>query len=147
MSEKTDRIRRELERIAHANGGVLMPLAVVDAARPPSSPLHSRFEWNNTEAAEKYRLWQARQLIAITVSVIGDSREKEQVWVSLKSDRVADGGYRGLVAVLSDSEMRAQLLQDALEDMRVFETKYRHLQELAEVFAAIRKHTKRRKAA
>ena len=38
--------------------------ALLDAARPKRSKFQHLFEWNNTEAAEKYRLHQARQLIA-----------------------------------------------------------------------------------
>jgi len=137
MSKRADAIRRELARIARANGGILMPSAVVEAARPESSPLHSRFEWDDGEAANAYRLWQARQLITITVSVCARTESDEQVWVSLTPDRKGDGGYRSLVAVLSDVDMRAQLLADALDDLQVFRAKYKHLQELAGVFAAI----------
>ncbi len=145
--KKTDVIRRELERIAKANGGILQPSMVVDAARPASSPLHSRFEWDDNEAADKYRIWQARQLISIAVDVIDGSDIEERLWVSLKSDRDNVGGYRSMIAVLSNADSRAQLLQDALEDMRVFESKYRHLQELAEVFESIRHVRGRRKKA
>ena len=147
MSKKTDLIRRELERIAAKSGGVLWPKKVVDAARPESSPLHSRFEWDDTAAAENYRVWQARQLIAITVNVVGESGDSEQMWVSLRPDREKSGGYRSLISVLSDTDLRAQLLQDALKDMEIFEAKYKHLQELAEVFSAIQHTKKRRKAA
>ena len=52
-----------LKEIAKRDGGLLRPQAVVDAARPVSSPLHGAFCWNNTEAAQKYRLLQAQQLI------------------------------------------------------------------------------------
>ena len=37
--------------------------AVLDAARPESSPIHDCFDWNDSEAAEKWRLEQARELI------------------------------------------------------------------------------------
>ena len=69
------------------------------------------------------------------------------MWVSLKSDRSGRGGYRSLVAVLSDEDMRTQLLRDAMEDMETFQQKYQHLTELAEVFEAMGRTRKRRKAA
>lgn len=147
MSKKSDAVRRELGRIAKANGGVLWPKKVVEAARPESSVLHSRFEWNNGKAAERYRIWQARQLIAITVNVIGEGGESEQIWVSLKPDREESGGYRSLISVLSDTDLRGQLLEDARRDMEIFEEKYKHLQELALVFEAIAKTKRKRKAA
>jgi hypothetical protein len=147
MSKRSEIIRRELDEIAQRNGGVLMPVAVVDAARPKSSPLHSRFEWDDTAAAQAHRLWQARQLISITLHVCERTQSEEQVWVSLKPDRMGKGGYRSLITVLSDDEMRGQLLEDALEDMQIFERKYRHLRELAGVFAEMRAVRRKRKAA
>ena len=43
--------------------GELSPQPVVDEARNPQHPLHSRFEWDNAIAGEAYRLQQARELI------------------------------------------------------------------------------------
>lgn len=43
--------------------GELTPALVVDVARDNRHPLHSRFEWNNTVAAESYRRHQAHELI------------------------------------------------------------------------------------
>lgn len=41
----------------------LTPQVVVDEARDPAHPLHSRFEWDDTVAGEAYRRQQARELI------------------------------------------------------------------------------------
>ena len=131
----------ELRRIAAEHGGVLKPEDVVEEAKDPDNPLHSAFEWSNTEAARKYRLWQARQLISITVrysEVKGEARDV-RVFVSLKSDRKEEGGYRETVAVLTNPNYRAQLLADAREDLRRMELKYGELVELAAVFKASRK--------
>ena len=43
--------------------GRLTPTEVLDEARDPSSPLHPHFEWEDSIAAESYRLIQARELI------------------------------------------------------------------------------------
>lgn len=48
----------ELEQL-----GRLSPAAVVETARDPSSPLHHCFDWDNTSAAESWRIEQARRLI------------------------------------------------------------------------------------
>lgn len=133
----------ELKRIAAENNGVLQPEIVVDEARPVSSPLHSRFEWNNSKAGEAYRLWQARQLIRVVVEVLPGTKEASEVFVSLTPDR-RDGGYRVMADVLSDRQMRAQLLRDAINDMEWFRDKYRRLKELTEVFQAIKKIKRRR---
>jgi hypothetical protein len=133
----------ELKRIAIENGGLLKPEIVVEEARPKSSPLHSRFEWDDSVAGQQYRIWQARQLIRVSVELLAGTDEKMDVFVSLKTDR-KDGGYRVMSQVLSDAEMRAQMLADALSELELFRDKYQKLKELAEVFSVIRKVKKKR---
>jgi len=124
---------RELKRIAEANGGVLKPEKVVAAAKDVKNPLHECFTWDNTEAAKAHRLWEARQLISVSVEYLESTGQDTRVFVSLKSDR-GDGGYRKTVSVMSVPEQRAELLQDALEDLELFRTRYHHLRELAGIF-------------
>jgi len=62
-------IKQELAGIESAEGR-LVPSTVVDAARDPESPLHSLFEWDDSRAAERFRLDQARTIIRrVTVTV------------------------------------------------------------------------------
>lgn len=138
---RNELIISELNRIASRNGGVLKPELVVEEARRPSSPLHSRFQWDDSVAAHEYRIFQARNLIRVVVHVLPNGNEEtERVWVSLKQDQQNEGGgYRTLVSVLSDADLRKQLLEQAFEDLQYFEEKYSHLQELAEIFKAMKK--------
>lgn len=124
-----------LKKIAAANDGLLTPEAVVEFARPATSPLHKRFTWDNTEAAYKYRLWEARQLISVTVKMvdIGGKKKPVRVFVSLTPDR-EDGGYREINTVLSGGDYRRQLILDALAELAVFEMKYAELKELSDLF-------------
>ena len=137
---KRDTVKAELDRIAKANGGRLIPEQIVDAASSPESVLHDRFTWDDSEAAQKYRLWQARMLIRCTVTMVSGSSETVRAFVSLTPDRAKDGGgYRSTVAVMRNRGMREQLLADAIAELGVFERKYAVLAELAEVFAAARR--------
>jgi hypothetical protein len=132
-------LAQELQRIALKHQGQLLPSDIVEAARPKSSPLHSRFEWDDGEAAEQYRLWQARQLIRVLVTVEknGSKSYRVRLYTSLGTDRKSGGGYRLLRVVLRSKRLRGELLKDALRDMRVFEEKYRGLKELSDVFEAM----------
>lgn len=144
MSAPSKDIVDELKRLAAENGGVLQPVAVVESARPSTSPLHSRFEWDNTKAAHEYRLAQARMLIRVSVHVIADDGQEDRIFVSLKLDREQDGGgYRTLVDVLSDKDMRKALLAEAIEECQYFERKYKRLTQLAGVIAAMRRIRKK----
>lgn len=133
----SDVVVEELKSIAKKHRGILSPQDVVEAAEPKSSPLHSHFEWDDTEAGRKYRLEQARQLIRVSVEMIEGANVESRVFVSLSSDRIGDGGYRTLVSVLSTERGRAALLTDAISELRTFRRKYERLRELAEVFRAI----------
>ena len=135
-------ITDELMFIKDQNNGFIDPVVVVEFARNENTALHNRFEWDDTEAAEKYRVWQARMIIRMELVVIPETGKKDKLvrsFVSLVSDRKAeqDKGYRFMVDVLSDTDLRGRLLNEARKDMLIFRRKYSQLTELAKVFAAI----------
>lgn len=136
---RNPKVAAALKELAHENDGMLMPDQVVEAARPAKSPLHRYFEWDNTKAAEAYRIEQARLLMRVAVEVIEVNGEKRdvRVMVSLKGDQRDEGGYRIMSVVMTSKDLRAQLIEDALADMEVFRAKYKELRELGVVFDAI----------
>lgn len=135
MTVTNEAIRQELEQLKSA--GVIQPADVVARASDPESAMHSWFQWDDTEAAQAYRLQQARQLLRVFVTVESRDNKPVRAFVSLGSDRYGDGGYRALAEVLSDEELRAQLLADAVKELRSAEKKYRQLQELSGVWSAL----------
>jgi hypothetical protein len=131
---RKQQVAAELEALAAAKGR-LVPKRVVDWARTHrKSALHACFEWNNSRAAEQYRLWQARELI-VSVQVTYADGKRRQVYVSPIVSRPQ--GYRRLVDVMSDETLRAQFLAQALEDLQRVCDKYIDLTELAGVRAAV----------
>ena len=139
-------IEKELEAIRKKANGVLKPSAVVEFAEDPETALHGKFEWDDAVGAHEYRLWQAREVIRVHVTVAHADTEPTRTYVSLQGHREGDGGgYLHIKDVLSDAEWRAQLLAQALAELHAFEAKYRSLVELAGVFAAAKKVRKRKK--
>ena len=136
---KKEVVSKELERIRNQNGGVLNPADVVAAAAPKSNPIHDLFTWDDTAAAIEYRLWQARMLIRVTVTVLPGDTKESRVYVSLEEDRNSEGGYRHVVDVLQDSDLREKLLEQALEELSEIQKKYKHLKELAVIFSSIKR--------
>ena len=142
-------ITDELNLIKDQNNGFLDPVAVVEFARNKATALHGRFEWDDGEAAERYRIWQARMVIRMELTVIpGDTRERSvRAFVSLLDDRRAetDNGYRCMLEVLTDSDLREQLLDEAKKEMLYFRRKYSQLSELSKVFEAMEEvHSQKR---
>ncbi len=137
MSINHDRLA-ELNRIRSRNGGVLRPSDVVEFARDESTALHSAFTWDDDEAGQKWRLHEARNLIRVMVTIedVGGDEMVIRPFISLPSDR-REGGYRAVVDVMGDDVMRAEMLSAALSELRATQKKYRDLQALSKVFAAI----------
>lgn len=138
----TTSVEEELETIAKENGGTVRPIDVLNYARDPDTALHDRFTWDDGEAAERYRLWQAREILHVFVRIEApeDGEERNvRLFVSLPSDRKGDKGYRQLSKVLKNKRLRQELVAMALDELRAFRNnqRYRELDELQPVWDAI----------
>jgi hypothetical protein len=139
-------VKQELEQIAKL--GLINPHTVVERARDPDSALHDQFTWDDTEAGNKWRLEEARRLIRVfVVQPVVEGKEPVRAFVSLSTDRKSGGGYRALADVLSDDELKAQLLQDALDELHGVQVKYSRVNELESVFKAVARVEKKLKPA
>lgn len=139
----------ELRAIEKAAGGIVRPESVVEYAANPKTALHSAFCWDDTEAAHKYRVFQARQLLRVMVTLVdAPSGEPMRVncYVALREDRVGDGdgGYRYMPRLMRSDAGRTSILETALAELDAFRAKYAALKELSEVFAAIAEARMRR---
>jgi hypothetical protein len=105
--------RKFLEKLAKQSGGMLLVDTVLDAARDPRCILHKHFQWDDTKAAEAFRKMQARQLIQKCVVTIEKAPDVQiRAFVSMAADKVTGGGYRMMVDVLSDDDLKGQLLHE-----------------------------------
>lgn len=117
QAELEEAIREELRQLADANGGLLTPEIVVDAARQEDSPLHTAFEWDNKEAAHQYRIEQARRLIRSVkvVVTVEDRAVKIPMFVRDSTREPHVPGYvRTQEAALEEDRARAILLAEIL---------------------------------
>lgn len=130
----------ELERIEKANGEITNQ-AVVDAARKTGNVLHGLFEWDDKVAGEKWRLNQARCIIAALVVVPEQEKDYDKrAFVNVVSNPENPQHaprYINYETAMSDAEMREILLDNAKAELIRFKSKYKKLTELAKVFAAI----------
>jgi len=131
-------VETELAAICEEHNGILRPEDVVAFAKSEATALHGYFTWKDDKAAHQYRLLQARALIRVQVRIIPQVAKREPIYVSLRDDRVnPGGGYRPLVKVLGEKDLREKLLADAFAELEHFQRKYKELEELAHVFAAV----------
>ncbi len=124
----------ELAMLQSRCGEILEPQKIVQFAADETTALHRYFTWDDTEAARKWRIEQARRILRMVVTVVNGSTQPVRAMVSLSSD---PRGYRPITAVLAEPELRSVLLQDAISDLRRVQCKYNALAELERVWRAL----------
>jgi len=126
--------------------------AIISEAEKKSSPLHDLFEWDDTEAAKLYRLQQARILVN-EVKVIIDEKEYyafENISVAVcynnndknSSETTSERIYKPIIEILSNQEMKDQVIASALRQHRYWEeqnSKYVELMPIIKTASKVRK--------
>lgn len=107
---------------------------IVDIARNPNSELHKYFEWDDTKAAEKWRLQQARVLICNLVFV-----KKDENNIPIRQFHIVrkKGVYEPIKLILQNPDEYQNLLKNAKAELQAFKRKYKSLTELEEIFEKI----------
>jgi len=86
--------------------GELTTEVVLKDASDPSSPLHEHFDWDDKEAAHKWRTEQARRLIRSVRLVIHETETKVRsvAYVRDPSKDQSEGGYVSTATLRTDKE-------------------------------------------
>jgi hypothetical protein len=140
--EKAQQYGEHLADLAARNDDQLEPVVVVTDARRRSSPLHDYFEWDEKVAAHEYHLVQARNLIRSVEVVIKREGKEVQVRafhsVVIKRNDHTERAYAPVERVMSEPELRAQVIDRALRELESWQERYSKYKELGAVFSAIR---------
>lgn len=106
----------ELER----EHGKLTASQVLNDAMQKNSPLHDQFEWDDSTAAHKHRLEQARTLIRSirVVSTTTQVTKPVPVYVRDPGARAADQGYKSTVRLKSHKQAARDALLEAIGQAR-----------------------------
>lgn len=138
--EKKKRVLQEAKKIIDAlaeQNIVVKPQDLVDKARAKRSPLHGYFVWDDNDAGEMYRKHQAGQLIArVKVVYRGDTErayQKVRVKVKYQAVEKEEEGYVTTARVLSEEDLRNQVVKKGLGDLRRWKYKYSVYEELMEL--------------
>ena len=139
-------VGREFEAIERENGSITKQ-AIVDRARPETSPMHIMFEWNDEIAGELYRLEQAYGYIRrleVTVVPVGQTNGKSvkmrgyvNVAPVCNSAKELPGVFINADSAISNPETYAIVLARAKRELKTFQNKYVSFAELKPVFDAI----------
>lgn len=116
---------RELKRLQRL--GRLQPPDVVEAARPEEAVLHPAFEWDDSTAAEEYRLEQARRLIR-AVQVVEKGRAPRSIYAYVPQ---TGNGYEAITALVQSPDRFTLALGEALKDLASAQQRVDELKEAA----------------
>lgn len=139
-----------LDELAEQNEGEIVAEQVVEAAQAESSPLHRYFEWDDSIAGHKYRLYESRRIIgSIHVKVMvneeeteirnffnvrGATKKVDPVTAGLEADEEPEETGRRFVVldrVRSEEELLEEVIQKAEREVRAWAARYRLYQHLA----------------
>jgi hypothetical protein len=111
-------IGEALDAISAAHGGELKPDYVVEAARDPSNPMHRHFEWDDSAAAQQWRLTQARQIIRVVrIERIEDGQEDlKRAFISAREED-GERSYHTYEAVVSSASLQRSLVEAAEREL------------------------------
>lgn len=134
-----------LEYIEKRDGSVTSE-TFLDYSRPVEAETHSMFEWDDSVAAEKFRLGQAARIInQLDVQIVEVGTETEEMTLHVVPAFVNTEGkkagtpasFLNIVGAMGDDGRRAQVLKNAMRELAAFRKKYSALSEFAGLFSAI----------
>lgn len=116
--------------------GKLTPELVLDVARDPAHPLHSRFEWDDVVAAEAYRREQAHEMIQ-SVKIAYREADDSSPGLSIRAFhavRREDGYvYEPVEKVVKDPFTQRLVLADMEREWKSLYQRYREFGEFLEM--------------
>ena len=142
-----------LKEIEESEGEVTSK-SFLEFSRPEDSVTHSMFEWDDTVAAEKFRLYQSGRIInqlaieivyeddgrptEMTVDVVEQKKQVVSAFVNTvgKSTK-ASASFTNVIDALNDPVKRQAVLSNAKMELASFKRKYGNLRELSAVIKAI----------
>lgn len=139
----TEGAKQALADISEKHGHISPDIVVKEAARK-DNPLHGYFVWDDTIAAKKFRLDQARFLIrTVKLDIVRRDEKKREISFETSRAFVSPPSIRGgqsylkLSDAMGDETLRSEILERAKKELKAIKDRYRQLDELARVWDAV----------
>lgn len=106
---------------------------IVEFARDPKCPIHKYFDWDDTSAAHKYRLQQARKMINCVLYIKDDGMKYDTpkaISVKIKGDT---GVYMDTQEISRNPDIHDMVMEKALKDLKGWQIRFARLREIPEM--------------
>ena len=119
---------------------------IVNKARDERTELHLCFEWDDTKAAEQYRLTQAKDIVRHLYLVREETEDEEPEQEDRKitvnqfrcfSNLGKHDEYESTIQIVRNEDKYQLLLEQARRELRAFKQKYAVLKELKPILDLI----------
>ncbi len=119
-------------------GESVTPQEIVDYARDEGTELHKCFTWDDTEAAKKWRKFEARQIVCHLVCRRPPEDEgKPEIRVLHKTEE--GEGYKPVTLIVRREDEYTAMLNRALGELKAFQKKYAVLSDAEELRSMVEK--------
>jgi len=110
--EQAELYGNHIDVLMEGRGGEITPQEILEDATKISSPLHDHFECSDTEAADKYRLDQARYLMIniVTVTIVAEKQTEQRSFWNVKNEVSGKKVYVKLKTATTNENYRNQLI-------------------------------------
>jgi|SRR5215471_1558847 len=133
-----------IARLADRHGGAASGPVIVDAARSESSVIHGWFNWNDADAAEEHRRWQAgdlvRSLVVIEETPSGDRRRPAYFHVNYEANNGHKRqviGYQPVQYVIEEPDAQRSAAEYLLRQLEGLQRRADQLDNLGDVFSGV----------
>ena len=117
----------EIEKVVkelQERDGVCSPQAFVEEARKEDSHIHGLFDWDDSTAAEKWRVHQARTIIGRVRVLLNKQETPAFVHVIItQDDGTQHEGYAGIEMAMNDAELRGQVFAEAQNGLKGWQSR------------------------
>ena len=117
-------------------GEDVSPVQIVEYAKNPNAELHRCFTWDDAEAANKYRIYEARQVVCNLIVRKENGEKQEPTHIRL-FHKTESGHYKPIQVIIQNEDEYASLLRQCKEALESIKRKYSSLSEYQEIWDLI----------
>lgn len=127
FSANAQKVGEELEQIEKQDA-VSSKNVLTYARKNKDSELYKCFEWDNKIAGEKYRLFQASNIISSISIVINEKpKEKQKVYYKIRTEEKEVGSFKNIKDILKNDVEYIAICNKAEDDLKKCTEKYHKL--------------------